>query len=46
VASLDKTSVKDEVGRLKADFDRLGAEGKISSYCQIWCIENQAAACF
>jgi transposase len=34
VASLDKTSVKDEVGRLKADFDRLGSEGKVSSEVQ------------
>jgi len=34
VASLDKTSVKDEVGRLKADFDRLGSEGKVSSEIQ------------
>lgn len=34
MASLDKTSVKDEVGRLKADFDRLGSEGKVSSEIQ------------
>jgi len=34
VASLDKTSVKDEVNRLKADFDRLGSEGKVSSEIQ------------
>ena len=31
MASLVKTSVRDEVSRLKADFDRLGAEGKLSS---------------
>ena len=31
MASLDKTSVREEVGRLKADFDRLSAEGKISA---------------
>ncbi|SDX12266.1 hypothetical protein [Nitrosomonas communis] len=35
MASLDKISVRDEVSRLKADFDRLGAEGKLSP-------ENQA----
>lgn len=34
MASLDKTSVREEVGRLKADFDRLGSEGKISSESQ------------
>jgi rubrerythrin len=34
VANLDKTSVKDEVGRLKADFERLGKEGKVSSESQ------------
>lgn len=31
VASLDKASVREEVGRLKEDFDHLGAEGKISA---------------
>jgi hypothetical protein len=35
VASLDKTSVKDEVGRLKADLNRLSAEGKVSSEIQV-----------
>ena len=35
MASLDKTSVKDEVNRLKADFDRLGSEGKVSSEIQV-----------
>ncbi|SCZ84674.1 IS66 family transposase [Nitrosomonas mobilis] len=34
MASLDKTSVRDEVSRLKADFDRLGSEGKLSSESQ------------
>ena len=34
MANLDKTSVKDEVGRLKADFDRLGKEGKVTSESQ------------
>ncbi|SFI68258.1 hypothetical protein [Nitrosomonas sp. Nm34] len=34
MASLDKISVRDEVSRLKADFDRLGAEGKLSSESQ------------
>jgi transposase len=34
VASLDKTSVRDEVSRLKKDFDRLGSEGKLSSESQ------------
>ena len=34
MANLDKTSVKDEVGRLKADFDRLGKERKVSSESQ------------
>jgi hypothetical protein len=34
MASLDKTSVKDEVNRLKADFDRLGKEGKVTSESQ------------
>jgi hypothetical protein len=34
VANLDKTSVRDEVSRLKADFDRLGCEGKVSSESQ------------
>ena len=34
VANLDKTSVKDEVGRLKADFDRLGIEGKVTPESQ------------
>jgi len=34
VANLDKTSVKDEVSRLKADFDRLGKEGKVTSESQ------------
>ena len=32
--SLDKTSVRDEVSRLKKDFDRLGSEGKLSSESQ------------
>lgn len=31
MANLDKASVREEVGRLKADFDRLNAEGKISA---------------
>jgi transposase len=31
MASLDKTSVRAEVGQLKTDFERLCAEGKISS---------------
>ena len=31
MASLDKTSVRTEVGRLKADFERLCADGKITS---------------
>ena len=35
MASLDKTSVKDEVGRLKADLNRLSAEGKVSSEIQV-----------
>jgi hypothetical protein len=34
MASLVKTSVREEVSRLKADFDRLGSEGKISSESQ------------
>ena len=34
MASLDKTSVRDEVSRLKADFDRLVSEGKLSSESQ------------
>ena len=34
MASLDKTSVREEVNRLKADFNRLSAEGKISSETQ------------
>ena len=34
MANLDKTSIKDEVGRLKADFDRLGKEGKVTSESQ------------
>jgi len=34
MASLNKTSIREEVGRLKADFDRLGSEGKISSESQ------------
>jgi transposase len=34
MASLDKTSVRDEVSYLKADFDRLGSEGKLSSESQ------------
>lgn len=34
MASLDKTSVRAEVNRLKADFDRLGSEEKISSEIQ------------
>ena len=34
MASLAKTSVRDEVSRLKADFDRLGSEGKLSSESQ------------
>ena len=34
MANLDKTSVRDEVGRLKADFDRLGKEGKVTSESQ------------
>ncbi len=34
MANLDKTSVKDEVGRLKADFDRLGIEGKVTPESQ------------
>jgi len=35
VASLDKASVKDEVGRLKGDFNRLSAEGKVSFEIQV-----------
>ncbi len=31
MANLDKTSVRDEVSRLKADFEQLCAEGKITS---------------
>ena len=31
MASLDKTSVRAEVSRLKADFEQLCAEGKITS---------------
>ena len=34
MASLDKTSVRDEVSHLKAYFDHLGFEGKISSESQ------------
>ena len=34
VASLDKTSVRAEIDRLKADFYRLGGEGKITSESQ------------
>ena len=34
MANLDKTSIKDEVGRLKADFDQLGKEGKVTSESQ------------
>ena len=34
MANLDKTSVKDEVGRLKGDFDRLSKEGKVTSETQ------------
>ncbi len=34
MASPDKTSVRDEVSRLTADFDRLGSEGKLSSESQ------------
>ena len=30
MASLDKTSVRDEVGRLKADFESLSTDGKVS----------------
>jgi len=35
MANLDKTSVKDEVGRLKKDFDRLGKEGKVTPESQV-----------
>ena len=35
MASLDKTSVRDEVGRLKVDFDKLCAEGKITSESKV-----------
>ena len=34
MTNLDKTSVRDEFSRLKADFDRLGAKGKWSSESQ------------
>jgi len=34
VANLDKASVREEVDRLKADFNRLGSEGKVSSEIQ------------
>lgn len=34
MANLDKSSVRNEVSRLKADFERLCAEGKISSESQ------------
>ncbi|SER52485.1 hypothetical protein SAMN05421690_103419 [Nitrosomonas sp. Nm51] len=34
MASLDKTSVREEVSRLKADFDRLNTEGEISTEIQ------------
>jgi len=35
VANLDKTSVESEVNVVKADFDRLKSEGKISSEVQM-----------
>lgn len=34
MASLDKTSVRDEVSRLRTDFNRLGSEGKLSAESQ------------
>lgn len=34
MANLDKASVRGEVDRLKADFNRLGSEGKVSSEIQ------------
>lgn len=34
MASLDKISVRDEVSRLRADFNRLGSEGKLSAESQ------------
>ena len=34
MANLDKSSVRNEVSRLKADFERLCADGKISSESQ------------
>lgn len=35
MASIDKTSVRDEVGRLKADFDALCGEGKVSGEIRV-----------
>jgi len=35
MASLDKTSVRDEVSRLKIDFDKLCGEGKITSESKV-----------
>ncbi|MFQ5606262.1 MAG: hypothetical protein ACE5HS_23595, partial [bacterium] len=35
MASVDKTSVRNEVGRLKTDFDQLCSDGKVSSEIKI-----------
>ncbi len=35
MANLDKTSVRDEVSRVKADFDKLCGEGKVSGEIKV-----------
>jgi hypothetical protein len=35
MASFNKTSARDEVSRLKADFDSLCAQGKVSSEIRV-----------
>ena len=35
MASIDKTSVRNEVGRLKADFELLCSEGKVTSEIKV-----------
>ncbi len=35
MASIDKTSVRDEVSRLKADFEQLCTEGKITNEIKV-----------
>jgi len=35
VPSINKTAIRNEISQLKADFDRLGSEGKVTSETKV-----------